>query len=869
VNRDVRRVVRAGLDRVIAGVILVGVSPLILLLAVLIRMLDGKPVFFVQDRIGLKGRPFRMFKLRTMTVDSDPYMRKPDDADPVVTAIGRFMRGRALDELPQLWNVMRGEMALVGPRPEMPFVVEDYGPVEELRLQSRPGLTGLWQLSRVRDRAIEHHMEYDLFYVYNRSIGFDLWLLWRTALFAATGRATQIRLAAKRWERNTGWRKFVPDRSKAISRRKGPLLSRHWVFAGAGAFVFLILPSIVMAVLARGDLVAARDSLLGVKTSLAAVDLPTTRTRLAHADAALAKAERRLSSWMVAPGRVIPGLAGNLDVARALAQSGRELVAAGRDGLPVLESLPFTDGKLVPPLQNGTLDLAAFAGASEPAVRIQGRVDRAERLVRASGGALLLPQVTRSRQEVLRILHDARDQADLAMGAAFLIPRVFGSEGPRTWLLGAENTAELRGRGGYIGAFGTVQADKGKVEMGQFFDATDLPLPVPVLSAEQTPEEFDRHYRRVGGLGAWQNLGMSPHFPSTASVVLSTIAATGEGPKASGLISVDPTALSYLLEVTGPVRVDGIPGELTAGNVVDWTLNRLYFQFQKKTEDRKEAIAGVAQVVWERLVQGSNIDPKRLAGAVGKAIAERHLVVYSTDPEEQALIERLGMGGEVDRTEGDYLLVVGQNMGENKMDYYLQRDIKYQGRVAHDGSLEARLDITVTNKAPSGALPSYVAGPRPRLKLGLGEARSYLNILVPAEAELQDIVVDGQAPKGVDNQVELGRRVFGVTLTLGPGQQQTVRLRYHIPNVLVNGRYELTLQNQATVRPDDVAVDVQVPTRAITGAREGFLQGQTLSWRGPVQADTRLAADVRASFGTRLAARIADFVKRPIMELEG
>ncbi|MGH2721257.1 MAG: sugar transferase, partial [Actinomycetota bacterium] len=214
VNPAVRRLARAGFDRAVAGILLVAASPLLLLLVLLVRVFDGKPVFFVQTRVGLKGRPFRMIKIRTMTVDSDPYMRKPDDADPVVTSIGRVLRRRALDELPQLWNVMRGEMALVGPRPEMPFVVESYGPTEELRLESRPGLTGLWQLSRVRDRAIEHHMEYDLFYVYNRSVGFDLWLLWRTALFAAVGRATQIRLAARRWERNTGWRRFVPDRSK-------------------------------------------------------------------------------------------------------------------------------------------------------------------------------------------------------------------------------------------------------------------------------------------------------------------------------------------------------------------------------------------------------------------------------------------------------------------------------------------------------------------------------------------------------------------------------------------------------------------------------------------------------------------------------
>lgn len=459
-----RHAARGALDRVAAGLMLAALSPLLLLLGVLVRVCDGRPVLFVQTRIGLRGRPFRMVKFRTMRVGSDPYMRKPDDADPVVTSLGRKLRGRALDELPQLWNVVRGDMALVGPRPEMPFVVDGYGPVEQMRLDAKPGLTGLWQLSRVRDRAIENHMEYDLFYVSNRSIGMDAWLLWRTLLFALLGTPTKIRLAVRRWERDTSWRKLVPDRSKAIARRSGRRLPAAWIGAAAGAFGVLVVPSLVMALLARSDLNAARASFLAAKTSLGRVDASSTGGHLGKADAALARAESRLSSWVAAPGRVMPGLSGNLQVATALARSGRELVAAGRDGLPVLSALPLNGNKLVPPLANGALDLAPFRQAALPAARIQERIARAERLVRASGAALLAPQVARSKQEVLRLLGEARRQADVASGAAFLIPRLLGGERKRTWLIGAENTAELRGRGGYMGALGTIEADGGHIQ---------------------------------------------------------------------------------------------------------------------------------------------------------------------------------------------------------------------------------------------------------------------------------------------------------------------------------------------------------------------------------------------------------------------
>jgi hypothetical protein len=820
-------------------------------------------------RVGLHGRHFEIVKFRTMRTDSDPYMRKPDDSDPVVTPLGRKLRGRALDELPQLWNVVRGEMALVGPRPEMPFVVEGYGPVERMRLEAKPGLTGLWQLSRVRDRAIENHMEYDLFYVFNRSAGMDLWLLWRTGLFALLGTPTSIRLAVRRWEADTGWRKLVPERSKGIARRTGFRLPTTWAVAGAGTFLVLVAPTLVVALLARGDLNAARTSFLGAKASLERVDVPATGAYLDRADAALARAEHKLSSWMTAPGRVVPGLAGNLRVASALARSGRELVAAGRDGLPVLSSLPLDGNRLVPPLEDGALDLAPFRQASAPAARIQRRIGRAEQLVKASGGALLAPQVTRSKQEALRLLGQAREQADVASGAAFLIPRLLGADGQRTWYIGAENLAELRGRGGYIGALGTIEADRGRIDLGEFFDTGDLPRPLPGLDGKGTPQEYQSHYKRMGGLQAWQNLAMSPNFPSAAKVLLSRLEAVGR-PKASGLISLDPVALSYLLDVTGPVRADSIPEQLTGGNVVDWTLNRLYFRYQgERNEERRDVLAEVARTVWERLIDGRGIDPAALADAMSRAIAERHLVVYSSDPEEEALIQRLGMGGEISQAPGDYLLVLGQNLGENKMDYYLRRTVTYEGRVEADGSLEARLRIVVDNTAPSGALPSYIAGPRDRLGLGLGVARTYLNAFVPVGAELTDSSVDGEFPRDLDNRTELGRRLFGVTLDVEPGQQRTVEFAYRIPDVLVNGRYELTMQNQATVRPDDVSVDVQIPPNATAGARTGFARGGMLTWSGSVQGETVLAADVQAPVTARIATRIFSALKKPIVSLVG
>jgi lipopolysaccharide/colanic/teichoic acid biosynthesis glycosyltransferase len=172
---------KRAMDVVLAvlSLVVMALPMLILALAVLA---SGTPVLFRQTRIGEGGRSFTMYKFRTMSMDADPYATKPVKTALHVTRVGRILRASGLDELPQLWNVLRGDMSLVGPRPEMPFIVKSYDQVHRLRLQARPGLTGLWQISTMRLQPIHDGIEYDLFYLANRSLALDLWILYRTPL---------------------------------------------------------------------------------------------------------------------------------------------------------------------------------------------------------------------------------------------------------------------------------------------------------------------------------------------------------------------------------------------------------------------------------------------------------------------------------------------------------------------------------------------------------------------------------------------------------------------------------------------------------------------------------------------------------------
>jgi lipopolysaccharide/colanic/teichoic acid biosynthesis glycosyltransferase len=155
--------------------------PIMGLVALSVRSFSAGPVLFCQQRVGKGGRLFTVYKFRTMVTDSPTSAPKPQTRhDNRVTRIGGFLRRTSLDELPQLLNVIKGEMSLVGPRPEQPFLVEQYQDWQRERLQVLPGMTGWWQING-RKQPMHEHVGEDLFYVRNRSFLLDLQILVRTA----------------------------------------------------------------------------------------------------------------------------------------------------------------------------------------------------------------------------------------------------------------------------------------------------------------------------------------------------------------------------------------------------------------------------------------------------------------------------------------------------------------------------------------------------------------------------------------------------------------------------------------------------------------------------------------------------------------
>ena len=200
---------KRGWDILAAGIGLLVFFPVIFVVAVLVLVSMGRPVLFAQTRPGRDGRLFTLYKFRTMSGASGTAGELPDAER--LTPVGRFLRRSSLDELPQLWNVLRGDMSLVGPRPLLVEYLRLYSPEQARRHEVRPGITGWAQVNGRNAQSWEERLRLDVWYVDHRSFGLDLRILWLTMLkvlraegVSQTGHATMPRFTGSRGEPHNG-----------------------------------------------------------------------------------------------------------------------------------------------------------------------------------------------------------------------------------------------------------------------------------------------------------------------------------------------------------------------------------------------------------------------------------------------------------------------------------------------------------------------------------------------------------------------------------------------------------------------------------------------------------------------------------------
>lgn len=187
------RTIKRIFDVVAALLAVIILSPTFLIIAIAIKINDPHgPVFYTQERVGKDGRRFRMFKFRSMVTNADELLEKLKEQneikgamfkmknDPRITSVGRFIRKYSLDELPQLLNVVGGSMSIVGPRPPLPYEVDQYTDYDKQRLMVKPGATGMWQVGGRNALNFDQMVELDLTYINERSIWLDLKIMFET-----------------------------------------------------------------------------------------------------------------------------------------------------------------------------------------------------------------------------------------------------------------------------------------------------------------------------------------------------------------------------------------------------------------------------------------------------------------------------------------------------------------------------------------------------------------------------------------------------------------------------------------------------------------------------------------------------------------
>ncbi len=201
-RRPLYRIAKRLLDIVVSAIVLVILAPVFLACAIAVRRSSPGPIIFRQERVGLRGQRFTFLKFRSMYHNADPALHRnyvtafikgeaqqqADGSkqvyklvdDPRITPVGRLLRRTSLDEIPQFWSVLRGQMSLVGPRPPIPYEVEQYRPDQLVRLAVKPGITGVWQVSGRSSTTFDEMVALDLAYIHNQSFWFDIAIMLKT-----------------------------------------------------------------------------------------------------------------------------------------------------------------------------------------------------------------------------------------------------------------------------------------------------------------------------------------------------------------------------------------------------------------------------------------------------------------------------------------------------------------------------------------------------------------------------------------------------------------------------------------------------------------------------------------------------------------
>ncbi|HYO19749.1 MAG TPA: DUF4012 domain-containing protein [Dermatophilaceae bacterium] len=569
------------------------------------------------------------------------------------------------------------------------------------------------------------------------------------------------------------------------------------MIAAGGLLLLAGLWLAVTAVMARSQLNQVRADARTLGARISASNWPAARATAADLANHAHRANQLTSGPVWALAAALPSGGEPLKTIRGIT-AGAD--AIGRDALPQLVSAGERLNPRTLRRPDGSVDLSRIAAVAPALGSASSAVTQATRDISGLPAHTWLSSIDSSYVDALSQVSALSHALKSANLAAQILPEMLGQDGPKRYFLGFQNEAEARGTGGLPGAFAIVEANHGTVQFTRMESNTRLS---DAAATVNFGPDFQRLYNEAAPTTTYVNSNLSPHFPYAAQIWAS-MWTNYSGEKVDGVLAVDPTALGYLLAVTGPATLPD-KSQITGDNAVALTQSTNYAKFgglgADETDRRKAYQLDIASAASHKILDSLG-DPAALLRAAGKAAGERRILVWSADPSVQADLAQTSIAGIIPATTAPYAGLSIVNGAGSKLDYYLDRSLTWQ-RSGCGPTRRTTVTITLTNNAPAHGLPQYVTirGDRRSYPIKLGDNRIAVSYFATQGALVRDITVAGRPGRGRIG-AERGHPVYTVDLELPRGSSRTIVLHLIEPA----GTGAPIVLRQPLVRPLQVTI---------------------------------------------------------------
>ena len=519
------------------------------------------------------------------------------------------------------------------------------------------------------------------------------------------------------------------------------------------------------AVSARSDLETARTQASAARSAVLNGDVTKAQQAAASAESAASSAHAKTHDPVWSVAAAIPGLGSPLRSVSDISDVVSDLSTQVLKPIATLATTLDPSG-----LRTGDkgIDTTLLAQNQQQLGQIADAAERIDARAQSIDGSWL-GQVSDARTQLASQTQKTSRFIRGTDTAAQLLPPMLGSTETRRYFFAFQTPAESRATGGLLGAYGVVSARNGRVNVDNLGANTTLRAPARPIDLG---DDFTLNYGISRPYTDSRNSNASPHFPYAAQIWMS-MWQQQSGEKLDGALATDPIALSYLLKATGPIRLDD--GEqITADTVVPITLSTSYQRFGGDNPARKAYLQEIAAKAITS-VSAARGNTGAVLEALGRGVHERRIMVYSTRPDEQALLETSGLAHTVVETSAPYAEVAIGNLAGNKIDYYLKRDIAYRSSTCTGRTRESTVTVTLTNTVKDLSLPAYVIGGLGNPDKRIAPGTNYANITLNATngSVLKSVTVDGQ-PTLYGSGTELGHMHATAQARVKPGATATV-----------------------------------------------------------------------------------------------